>query len=184
VITDAGRKAPLELIHQAERAGGIWRGQSARGALWCACLTSESGETFSIILENRFDANAFKDLRVVPQRGRVRLLFHLRSLGRSLKTSEEQAQRAEDLARDKVAIASQSINDEKHQLDSHFQQAKFFIAQEAQPNHPPLNQNWSRPWRFVNVFVSMKLNGMSKLYMNKSKIGRLSTAGTSACFTD
>ena len=96
VITDAGRKAPLELIHQAERAGGIWRGQSARGALWCACLTSESGETFSIILENRFDANAFKDLRVVPQRGRVRLLFHLRSLGRSLKTSEEQAQRAED----------------------------------------------------------------------------------------
>ena len=117
-VTDAARKVSSESLHQAGRAGGIWRGRTATGVVWCAQLSDALGATSALILENRFNADAFEGLHAIPESGRLRLVLYLRGLREALKQAEARAEQSETARHDEAMRSTMHLMDLRRALEA------------------------------------------------------------------
>ncbi|MGB0589901.1 MAG: sigma 54-interacting transcriptional regulator [Myxococcota bacterium] len=104
-VSDAARKFPAEVLLHANQAGGVWRGQVGKGALWCGIIASNSMGSVTVVLQNRFDASAFEGLNQPPELGRLKLFAHVLHLRRRLNETSQGMQALEE-AREADAVRS------------------------------------------------------------------------------
>ncbi|MGM0574710.1 MAG: sigma 54-interacting transcriptional regulator [Myxococcota bacterium] len=113
-VSGASDKLPRGALDEAARSGGAWRGASGRGAVWAGSV----GEGATLVLQNRFDPAAFRDLAATPGVGRGEVLLRLRALHMRLAEAERRRDEAEEGRREDSTRSTEEILRLRRELET------------------------------------------------------------------